>query len=202
MERLTADLAARAAAHIQEVEGLGGMAKAIEAGVPKMRIEQAAARTQARIDSGRQTVVGINKHRLAEEAVVDVLKVDNRAVREAQIAKIATLKADRDEPALAKALNALSQAAATGGGNLLELSVEAARAKATVGEISYALEKVWGRHDASPSLVTGVYANEMEGTDTVPRVQRLASTFAGSRAGGHAFWLRRSGRTATTVGKR
>jgi len=178
VERLTAELAARAMAHMQEVEALGGMAEAIGAGVPKMRIERAAAETQARIDSGAQTVVGVNKLRIDVLEHVEVLKVNNAAVRAAQIAKLERLKSDRDEAALGAALGALTKAAASGKGNLLELSVAAARARASVGEMSAALEKAWGRHDAIPRLMTGVYAKQMEGTDTVPRVERLTHTFA------------------------
>ncbi|MFZ1990238.1 MAG: methylmalonyl-CoA mutase [Alphaproteobacteria bacterium] len=177
VERLTADLAQRAWTHIREVETIGGMSKAIELGLPKSRIERAAAETQARIDSGRQSVIGVNKYRLTDEAEVDVLKVDNSAVRASQIEKLKRLKADRDEKVLKAALKALSQSAKAGQGNLLDLALKAARAKATVGEISAALEKVWGRHQAEIISSGGVYANEMEGTDTVPRVKRLAETF-------------------------
>ena len=160
VERLTADLAARAWAHIQEVEGMGGMADAISAGVPKLRIEEAAARTQARIDAGRQTVVGVNTYRLDREAPVEVLKVDNAAVRAGQIAKLERLRADRDPEAVLAALHALTCGAETSG-NLLELSVDAARAKATVGEISDAMEKVFGRHVAQIRIISGVYSREV-----------------------------------------
>ena len=132
VERLTYDLARKAWEHIQEVEGLGGMAKAIEAGIPKLRIEEAAARTQARIDSGRQTVVGVNKYRLDAAEDIDVLKVDNSAVRAAQVAKLAKLKAERDETVLAGAMEALTKAAASGEGNLLALSVDAEIGRAHV----------------------------------------------------------------------
>ncbi|MBK5910206.1 methylmalonyl-CoA mutase [Rhodothalassium salexigens] len=161
VERLTHDLAARALAHIEEVEAEGGMAKAIDAGLPKLRIEEAAARTQARIDSGRQTVVGVNQFRPEGDEDVDVLKVDNAAVRQRQLDKLARLRADRDEATLATALDALTQAAGNGQGNLLDLAVHAARAKATVGEISSALEKVWGRHKAKIQTVTGIYGKEV-----------------------------------------
>ena len=178
VERLTHDLAARAWAHIQEVEKLGGMAKAIEAGIPKLRIEEAAARTQARIDAGRQTVVGVNKYRLDEKEDIDVLKVDNSAVREAQLAKLAKLKAGRDEAALQTALEALTKAAG-GDGNLLELSVNAARAKATVGEMTAALEKVFGRHVAEIRSISGVYRKEVgAGSATVEKVLKLVEAFA------------------------
>jgi methylmalonyl-CoA mutase len=164
VERLTADLARRAWDHITEVESLGGMAKAIEAGIPKLRIEEAAARTQARIDSGRQSVIGVNTFRPSSEAPIDVLKVDNAAVRAGQIAKLERLRAERDGAAVASALDALTNCAGSGEGNLLELAISAARAKATVGEISDALEKVYGRHKAEIRSISGVYRGEM-GTD-------------------------------------
>ncbi len=157
VERLTADLAARARAHIAEVEKLGGMAQAIESGVPKLRIEEAAARTQARIDSGEQTVVGVNKYLAAHEPEIDILKVDNSAVRARQIEKLTRLKAERDGTDVAAKLEALSRVASSGEGNLLAAAVDAARAKATVGEISAALEKVWSRHVAEIKAVKGVY---------------------------------------------
>ncbi len=165
VERLTHDLAARALSHIEEVEAEGGMAKAIEAGIPKMRIEEAAARTQARIDSGRQTVVGINKYRLDFEEKVPVLKVDNAEVRAGQIARLERLRRERDGAAVNERLSALTTAAERGEGNLLALAIDAARARATVGEISYALEKVWGRHRAVIRAIAGVYAKEM-GTES------------------------------------
>ena len=171
VERLTADLAAKAWAHIQEVEAEGGMAKAIEAGIPKLRIEDAAARTQARIDSGRQTVVGVNKYRLDETEEVDVLKVDNSVVRTAQIEKLNKLKAERDNAQVNSSLEALTNAADRGEGNLLDLAVKAARAKATVGEITDALEKVYGRHKAEIRAVSGVYKQEVGGdSETLKRV--------------------------------
>ncbi|MBO0741393.1 MAG: cobalamin-dependent protein, partial [Hyphomicrobiaceae bacterium] len=179
VERLTYELVRKAQAHIAEVEELGGMAKAIAAGTPKMRIEEAAARTQARIDGGVQTIVGVNKFQVADEAKIEVLKVDNRAVRESQIAKLARLKGERDPGALAAALTALTAAARSGDGNLLERAVAAARAKATVGEISEALERVWGRHRAETRAVSGVYASE---TDVmrkdVERVRGMCQAFA------------------------
>jgi methylmalonyl-CoA mutase len=165
VERLTQDLAEKALAHIDEIDGLGGMAKAIEAGIPKLRIEEAATRTQAWIDSGRQTVVGVNKYRLAEEAELDVLKVDNSVVRAAQIAKLTRLRAERDDKATEAALAALTAAAKSGKGNLLALSIDAARAKATVGEISLALEKAFGRFETSAEIVTGIYNAEAEGLE-------------------------------------
>ena len=177
VERLTADLAAKAWAHIQEVEALGGMAKAIEAGIPKLRIEEAAATTQARIDGGAQTVVGVNKYKPESEKPIDVLKVDNTAVRAAQIEKLRRLKAERDPAAVEAALTALTNGASQGA-NLLELSVNAARAKATVGEISDALEKVFGRHRAEIRAISGVYKREAGAmTDKVGKVQKMVEAF-------------------------
>ncbi|TCT04131.1 methylmalonyl-CoA mutase [Tepidamorphus gemmatus] len=183
VERLTADLAARAMTHIAEVEAMGGMARAIEAGLPKLRIEEAAARTQARIDSGRQTVVGVNRWRPDAEPPIDILKVDNSAVRRAQIEKLERLRRERDPAAVDAALAALTKAAETGTGNLLALAVDAARAMATVGEISGALEKVWGRHQAEIKAISGVYRQEVGQMDeTVQRV--LAKVAAFERAEG------------------
>jgi methylmalonyl-CoA mutase len=159
IERLTYELARKALAHIEEVERLGGMAKAIAAGIPKMRIEEAAARTQARIDSGRQTIVGVNKYRVDDEATIDILKVDNKSVREQQIAKLQRLRGERDEKVTQAALAALTEGA-RGNGNLLELAVKAARAKASVGEISDAMEKIYGRHRAEIRAISGVYRSE------------------------------------------
>ncbi len=177
VERLTYELAKKAWAHIEEVESLGGMAKAIEAGIPKLRIEEAAARTQARIDAGRQTVVGVNKYRLTEKEDIDVLKVDNTAVRAAQIAKLTRLKAERDPKAVDATLSALTEAAKTGTGNLLTLAVDAARAKATVGEITDALEKIYGRHVAEIRAISGVYRKEV-GAKNVERVLKMVEAFA------------------------
>ncbi|SDE39837.1 methylmalonyl-CoA mutase [Rhodospira trueperi] len=178
IERLTHDLAARAWAHIQEVEAEGGMAKAIEAGIPKMRIEEASARTQARIDSGLQTVVGVNKYRATGKDNIEVLKVENAAVRREQIEKLERLRAERDAEALRPHLEALTKAAETGEGNLLELAVNAARAKASVGEISDALEKVWGRHKADIRAISGVYGREVSAVSDVPaRVQKMVEAF-------------------------
>jgi methylmalonyl-CoA mutase len=161
VERLTYDLAARAMSHIAEVEKFGGMAKAIEAGIPKRMIEQAATATQGRIDSRKQTIVGVNKYRSDSDADIAILKVDNRAVRRRQLDKLARLKAERNEDEVRSALDALTRYAETGTGNLLEAAIEAARVKATVGEISYALEKIYGRHRAEVSAITGVYRAEM-----------------------------------------
>lgn len=177
VERLTAELAGRAWAHIQEVEELGGMAKAIEAGIPKLRIEEASAKTQARIDAGQQSVIGVNKYRPENEAPIDVLKVDNSAVRQLQIDKLARLKRERDPVLLAAALDALTRTADGGNGNLLALAVDAARAKATVGEISAALERVWGRHRAEIKSISGVFKREVGMTDNMARVQKLVAAF-------------------------
>ncbi len=177
VERLTADLAARAWEHIQEVERAGGMAKAIDAGLPKLRIEEAAARTQARIDSGRQPVIGVNKYRLAEEELLDVLKIDNSAVRAEQAEKLRRLRGPRDPDAVRSALDALTDAAA-GDGNLLERAIDAARAKATVGEISDALEAVYGRHSATIRTISGVYREEAgSGVDTIEQVRAATAAF-------------------------
>jgi len=179
VERLTADLAARARAHIEEVEKMGGMVKAIEEGLPKVRIEEAAAKTQARIDSGRQVIVGVNRYRLEKEEEIEILKVDNSQVRAAQIARLQKLKAERDPARVQRALDALTRAAETGEGNLLELSVEAARAHATVGEISYALEKVYGRFQATSHSIQGVYERELgDERQKVDRLQARVEAFA------------------------
>ena len=162
VERLTHDLAEKALGHIREIENLGGMAAAIEAGIPKLRIEESAARTQARIDSGAQTVVGVNKFLSDEKDDIPILKVDNAAVRQGQIARLNQLKADRDTDAAMAALDALTRAADTGEGNLLELAIDAARKKATVGEMSSALEKVYGRFEAKPTGVKGVYSSAFD----------------------------------------
>jgi len=177
VERLTADLAAAAWTHIREVEDLGGMTRAIEASLPKLRIEEAAARTQARIDSGAQAVIGVNKYRMRDEAPIEILKVDNAAVRQLQIGKLARLKRERDPQALASALDALTRNASGGNGNLLALAIDAARAKATVGEISLALEKVFGRHHAEIKTISGVYRREAGMTDAVERVHKRVAEF-------------------------
>jgi methylmalonyl-CoA mutase len=177
VERLTAELARKAWGHIREVEELGGMAKAIEAGIPKLRIEEAAAKTQARIDSGHQSVIGVNKYRPENEAPIDVLKVDNSAVRQLQIDKLARLRAERDAGAVEEALAALTRAGA-GNANLLALAIDAARAKATVGEISMALEKVYGRHRAEIKAISGVYRQEVGAmSDAVDHVLRSVAKF-------------------------
>jgi methylmalonyl-CoA mutase len=178
VERLTYELAKSAWTHIQEVEELGGMAKAIEAGLPKLRIEEASAKTQARIDAGQQAVIGVNKYRLEQETPVNLLKVDNAAVRQVQIDKLARLRRERDPKAVADALAALTRNAAGGKGNLLALAIDAARVKATVGEISGALEQVFGRHRAEIKAITGVYKREVGAmSEAVARVQRLVTEF-------------------------
>ena len=175
VERLTADLARRAMAHIEEIETLGGMAKAIEAGIPKLRIEEAAARTQARIDGNRQAVIGVNRFKPENEPPIDVRQVDNSAVRQSQIEKLKRLRAERNEADVRTRLDALTHGAA-GTGNLLALAIDAARAKATVGEISLALEKVFGRHSARIQTISGVYKDEAN-PSAVERVQRVTSAF-------------------------
>jgi methylmalonyl-CoA mutase len=177
VERLTYELARRAWNHIEEVEGLGGMAKAIEAGIPKLRIEEAAAKTQARIDAGVQSVIGVNKFQPTDEIPIEVLKIDNTVVRTHQIEKLRVLRAERDSLALQEALDALTRAAYRTDGNLLALAIEAARAKATVGEISSALEKVFGRHRAEIKAITGVYKREVGMTGAVERVRAAVETF-------------------------
>ncbi|RUW02218.1 MULTISPECIES: methylmalonyl-CoA mutase [unclassified Mesorhizobium] len=176
VERLTHDLAARALAHIEEVENLGGMAAAIEKGIPKLRIEEAAARTQARIDSGEQVLVGVNAHRPEADIEVDVLKIDNAEVKARQLAKLQRLKGTRDVAALEDALTALTRAAESGE-NLLEFAIRAARANATVGEISLALEKVFGRHAATVQTISGVYRDALGDNPAVDRLKDKLETF-------------------------
>ncbi|MDU6727770.1 MAG: methylmalonyl-CoA mutase family protein, partial [Bradyrhizobium sp.] len=178
VERLTRDLAAKAWGHIQEIEELGGMAKAIEAGVPKLRIEEASAKTQARIDTGRQSVIGVNKYKPTDEPPLDVLKVDNSAVRRLQIDKLSRLKSERKQAEVDAALAALTRSAGDGNGNLLALAIDAARAKATVGEISDALEKVFGRHRAEIKSITGVYKREIAAmSGKAEKLQALIEAF-------------------------
>lgn len=183
VERLTHDLAKRAWGHIEEVEAAGGMAKAIEAGIPKMRIEEAAARTQARIDSGQQPVIGVNRYAVDGDEEIDVLKVDNAAVRTQQLAKLERLRAERDQAAVDAALSAITAACRGGGGrdmstNLLALAIDAARAKATVGEISSAMEEVFGRYTASIRTIGGVYSAEAGHDPDVQAAQRAVEEFA------------------------
>ena len=176
VEKLTYDLARKAWGHIEEIEALGGMTKAIEAGIPKLRIEEASAKTQARIDAGVQSVIGVNKYQPTDEAPIDVLKVDNSAVRTMQLDKLKRLRAERDTAKLQEALDALTRGA-TGNGNLLALAIDAARAKATVGEISTALEKVFGRHRAETKVITGVYKREVGTTVAVERLRVAVEAF-------------------------
>ncbi|MEO0467343.1 MAG: methylmalonyl-CoA mutase [Pseudomonadota bacterium] len=177
VEKLTNDLALKAMSHIREVEDMGGMAKAIEQGLPKLRIEEAAARTQARIDSGEQTVVGVNKFQLDEDEDVPVLKVDNATVRRMQLDKLSRLKAERDQGAVESALNAIDNAAAGTESNLLALAVEAARAKATVGEISEAVERSQGRHTAVIRSIQGVYGGGVKNDYTAKSAADAAAAF-------------------------
>src|SRR6201995_1691583 len=178
VERLTRDLAAKAWGHIQEVEQLGGMAKAIEAGVPKLRIEEASPKRQGRVGPGKQAVIGVNKFKPVDEAPLDVLKVDNTNVRRLQIDKLARLKQERNQKGVDEALAALTRSAGEGNGNLLALAIDAARAKATVGEISDAMEKMFGRHRAEIKSITGVYKREASTmSNRVEKVQALIDAF-------------------------
>ncbi|MEI9428764.1 methylmalonyl-CoA mutase [Mesorhizobium sp. Cs1299R1N3] len=182
LERLTHDLAARALAHIEEVEALGGMAAAIEKGIPKLRIEEAAARTQARIDSGEQMLVGVNAHRPGTDIEVDVLKIDNAEVRARQLSKLQRLKGTRDVAAVEIALDALTRAA-QGEDNLLEFAIRAARANATVGEISFALERAYGRHVATVQTISGVYRKALGDNLVVDRLQDKLDAFEKKNGG-------------------
>lgn len=177
LERLTAELVRKAWGHIQEIEALGGMTKAIETGLPKMRIEEAAARRQAMIDSRKEAIIGVNKFRPEKEEEIEILEVDNTAVLEAQKERLKQLKAERDETKVQAALNAITKAAETGEGNLLELAIEAARARATLGEISYAYEKVVGRHRAAIRSISGVYSSEFGVEEEVERVKQMTEEF-------------------------
>ncbi|MGD2090057.1 MAG: methylmalonyl-CoA mutase [Candidatus Aminicenantes bacterium] len=180
VESLTDALIKRGWEHIIEVESLGGMTRAIEAGMPKMRIEEAAARRQARIDSGDETIVGLNKYRLENEEPIEILEVDNTAVRLSQIKRLKEIKAKRDENQVQAALNAVTRCTETGEGNLLDLSVKAARVRATLGEISDAIEKVWGRYQAMTKTISGIYSSEFgSGEDrVVEQVRRMTDEFA------------------------
>ena len=178
VEALTNEIAQKAWEHIQEVEKLGGMAKAIESGIPKMRIEEAAARTQARIDSGQQTIVGINKYRLAEEAPLDILEIDNTEVRKEQVERLADLRANRDEEAVKQALAAITECVRTKKGNLLDLAVKAAGVRASLGEISDACEEVVGRYKAVIKTISGVYSAEAKNDDNFKKAQELCEKFA------------------------
>jgi methylmalonyl-CoA mutase len=177
LEYLTHSLAHKAWEHIQEIESIGGMVKAIETGLPKMKIEEIAARRQALIDSGQEIIIGVNKNRIEDEPPIPILEVDNTAVREKQIQRIKEVKAKRDNSLVEEKLNALTKCAETGEGNLLQLSIEAARARATLGEISYALEKVWGRHQALVRSFAGVYSSSYAKKEEIEEVRRLADEF-------------------------
>jgi len=178
LEYLTNELIKKAWEHIQEIESLGGMAKAIESGIPKMRIEEAAARRQARIDSNAEIIVGVNKFKLAKEDPIEILEVDNTAVREQQIKRLAELKANRNQEEVEYYLNAISESVVTGKGNLLDLSIKAAKARASLGEISYAIEKVVGRHKAVTRTITGVYSSEYSEKNEIDEVRKLTDKFA------------------------
>ncbi len=178
VERLTHEIAHKAWKHIQEVEKLGGMAKAIETGLPKMRIEEASARKQARIDSGEDIIVGVNKYRLEHEDPIDTLEVDNTAVRDAQLKRLQQLRANRNNEEVEQALDAITECAKTGKGNLLALSVDAARKRASLGEISMAMEKEFGRYKAKINLISGVYSSETKNNDSFKKACELADKFA------------------------
>jgi methylmalonyl-CoA mutase len=178
VESLTASLIAEARKLIAEVEALGGMTKAVEAGMPKMRIEEAAARKQARIDRGEEIVVGVNRFQLKEEPPIEILEVDNDMVRDSQVSRLNKIRANRDEAKCVAALKALGEAARNGTGNLLALSIEATRARATVGEISSALEGVYGRYQATIRSISGVYAGEWEGDEGLARIRTDIAAFA------------------------
>ena len=178
VEALTNEIAHKAWEHIQEIEKLGGMAKAIETGIPKMRIEEAAARTQARIDSGNQTIVGVNKYRLEKEAPIDILEIDNTEVRKEQIERLEDLKAHRDEKAVEKALDDITKCVETGEGNLLDLAVKAAAVRASLGEISDACEKVVGRYKAVIKTISGVYSAETKNDPYFEKAKQMTAEFA------------------------
>ena len=178
VEYLTDAIAKRAWEHIQEIEKLGGMAKAIETGIPKMRIEEAAARKQAKIDAGVDTIVGINKYRLEQEAPLDTLEVDNTAVRQAQILRLEKLRTERNEEDVKESLEAITECARSGKGNLLALSIDAAKKRASLGEISMAMEKVFGRYKAKINLISGVYSSITNNNDSFNEACRLTDEFA------------------------
>ena len=178
VEALTHEIAHKAWAHIQEIEQLGGMAKAIETGIPKLRIEEAAARKQARIDSGVETIIGVNRYRLEKEAPIDILAVDNTAVRESQVKRLQELRANRDNAAVEKALAAITECVSTGEGNLLALAVEAAKVRASLGEISDACEKIVGRYKAVIRLNSGVYSAEVKSDSAFDKAKQMCADFA------------------------
>jgi len=177
VEKLTHEIMHKAWHHIEEIESLGGMAKAIETGLPKMRIEEAAARRQARIDSGKEIIIGVNKYKLEYEDSLEILEVDNSLVRQQQIKRLNDLKQNRDDGAVREALESLTKSAETGEGNLLELSVNAARVRASLGEISYSLEKFWGRHKAVIRSISGVYSSEYSDKEEIGNVRKLTDEF-------------------------
>lgn len=178
VEKLTAELVVEAWKLIQEVEELGGMAKAIETGIPKMRIEEAAARKQARIDAGKDIIVGVNRYTVEEDTQIDILEVDNTKVREAQIARLAELRANRDEAKVQSALQKLEEAAGSGNGNLLALAIDCARERASLGEISMAMEKVYGRHQATIRSISGVYSSESMNDADFEKAKSMVAEFA------------------------
>ena len=178
VEYLTDQIAQRAWSLIQEVEEMGGMAKAIEAGLPKLRIEEAAARKQARIDSGKDIIVGVNRYQVEESTQIELLEVDNQSVRESQIRRIETMKASRNSNEVQEALQKITEAAKSGNGNLLALAVDAARKRATLGEISLAMEEVFGRHKAQTQTISGVYASEVKNQESFKKAQELSDRFA------------------------
>ena len=194
VESLTNELAHKAWAHIQEVEKLGGMAKAIETGIPKLRIEEAAARKQARIDSGLEKIIGINEYRLAHEDPIEILDVDNTKVRESQIARLKELRANRDEAKVQACLNAITHAVETKTGNLLALAVEAAKARATLGEISDACEKIVGRYKAVIRMNTGVYSSEVKNDSEFETAKKMVAEFAKKEGRQPWIWARSSRR--------
>ena len=178
VEYLTEQLVERAWMHMQEIEELGGMAKAIETGIPKMRIEEAAARKQARIDDGKDKIIGVNIFRLEKEDPIDILEVDNKAVRESQIRRLNEIKSKRNQEAVQKALDDITASCESGKGNLLEKAVEAARLRATLGEISFAMEKVFGRYKATTRSISGVYSKEISNNEHFVKARKLADQFA------------------------
>ncbi len=177
VEMLTKQLMDKAWGHIQEIESLGGMAKAIESGIPKMRIEEAAARRQARIDSGREVIIGVNRYRLEKEEPIEILDIDNSAVREQQIKRLQELKANRNQAGVNEILDKITESTASGKENLLELAIEAAKRRATLGEISYAIEKVCGRHVATTRTISGVYSSEYAEKNAIEEVRRMTDEF-------------------------
>jgi methylmalonyl-CoA mutase len=178
MEKLTQDMADKAWSIIEEIEAMGGMTKAVESGWAKMQVETCAAETQALIDSGKKVIVGVNKYKLAEEAAIDILDIDNVAVRESQVARLKQIRATRDSAAVNAALDALTQCAKTGEGNLLDLTVKAMRLRATVGEVSDALEKIFGRFRANNQTISGVYGGVVQGIETWETIKADVEKFA------------------------